>query len=79
MRHATSHTDTRVTRVRVARHALQQLGEPGTRPRSVIIYGAGLLGLYGCALFKQDNFNVGPHLTLTWHETDLNTSNYLFT
>ena len=65
-RHVTSHTDTRVTRARVARHALQQLGEPGTRPRSVIIYGAGLLGLYGCALFKQDNFNVGPLLTVTW-------------
>ena len=59
-----------MTRVRVARHALQQLGEPGTRPRSVIIYGAGLLGLYGCALFKQDNFNVGPLLTVTTLNTD---------
>ena len=41
---------------RMVRHAL---GPAWARPnKSVIIYGAGLLGLYGSALFKEDEFTV---------------------
>ena len=38
-----------------------------TGERRVLIFGAGLLGLYGCALFKQDGLKVGsdqPRLAL---------------
>ena len=42
---------------RMVRHALGPAG--ARRPnKSVIIYGAGLLGLYGSALFKEDEFTV---------------------
>ena len=53
---------TMVAARRVARHALDIERTVNMEPRqqrSVIIYGAGLLGLYGCALFKEDGFKVG--------------------
>ena len=52
---------TMVAARRVARHALDIERTVNMEPReqrSVIIYGAGLLGLYGCALFKEDGFKV---------------------
>jgi len=52
---------TMVAARRVARHALDIERTANMEPReqqSVIIYGAGLLGLYGCALFKEDGFKV---------------------
>ena len=52
---------TMVAARRVARHALDIERTVNIEPReqrSVIIYGAGLLGLYGCALFKEDGFKV---------------------
>ena len=57
---------TMVAARRVARHALKLNIETHGQDReakSVIIYGAGLLGLYGCALFKEDNFTVRESLT----------------
>ena len=53
---------TMVAARRVARHALDIERTVNMEPRqqrSVIIYGAGLLGLYGCALFKEDGYKVG--------------------
>ena len=52
---------TMVAARRVARHALdieRTVNMETREQRSVIIYGAGLLGLYGCALFKEDGFKV---------------------
>ena len=52
---------TMVAARRVARHALDIEGTvdmESRNQRSVILYGAGLLGLYGCALFKEDGFKV---------------------
>ena len=52
---------TMVAARRVARHALDIERTVNMEPReqrSGIIYGAGLLGLYGCALFKEDGFKV---------------------
>ena len=49
---------TMVAARRVARHAMTLGGHDPTPERSVLIYGAGLLGLYGAALFKEDDFTV---------------------
>ena len=55
---------TMVAARRVARHGLRlnidTHGE-AREEKSVLIYGAGLLGLYGCALFKEDNFTVNKY------------------
>jgi len=42
---------------KAARHGLRRYGGEW-QERSVLIFGGGLLGLYGCSLFKEDGFKV---------------------